>query len=94
MNPHALRHAGGFHLAGEDLDTRALSHYLGHRSLQSTERYTAQSAARCKDFLRDWRAPRCLAAPFPRSDWRPGPAPLLSLFHASERARRRVTPPV
>jgi hypothetical protein len=31
----------------------ALSHYLGHRSLQSTERYTAQSAARFKDFFRD-----------------------------------------
>jgi hypothetical protein len=31
----------------------SLSHYLGHRSLQSTERYTAQSAARFKDFFRD-----------------------------------------
>ena len=53
VNPHALRHACGFYLAGKGLDTRALSHYLGHRSLQSTERYTAQSAARFKDFWRD-----------------------------------------
>jgi integrase len=52
-NPHALRHACGFYLAGKGVDTRALSHYLGHRSLQSTERYTAQSAARFKDFFRD-----------------------------------------
>ena len=53
VNPHALRHACGFYLAGKGVDTRALSHYLGHRSLQSTERYTAQSAARFKDFFRD-----------------------------------------
>ncbi len=53
VNPHALRHACGFYLAGKGVDTRALSHYLGHRSLQSTERYTAQTAARFKDFWRD-----------------------------------------
>jgi integrase len=53
VNPHALRHACGFALAAKGVDTRALSHYLGHRSLQSTERYTAQSAARFKDFWRD-----------------------------------------
>jgi integrase len=53
VNPHALRHACGFALAGKGVDTRALSHYLGHRSLQSSERYTAQSAARFKDFWRD-----------------------------------------
>jgi integrase len=53
VNPHALRHACGFTLAGNGVDTRALSHYLGHRSLQSSERYTAQSAARFKDFWRD-----------------------------------------
>lgn len=53
VNPHALRHACGFKLASDGVDTRGLSHYLGHRSLQSTERYTAQSAARFKDFFRD-----------------------------------------
>jgi integrase len=53
VNPHALRHACGFYLASRGVDTRALSHYLGHRSLQSTERYTAQSSARFKDFWRD-----------------------------------------
>jgi type 1 fimbriae regulatory protein FimB/type 1 fimbriae regulatory protein FimE len=53
VNPHALRHACGFKLAADGVDTRGLSHYLGHRSLQSTERYTAQSAARFKDFFRD-----------------------------------------
>jgi type 1 fimbriae regulatory protein FimB/type 1 fimbriae regulatory protein FimE len=53
VNPHALRHGCGFKLAADGVDTRGLSHYLGHRSLQSTERYTAQSAARFKDFWRD-----------------------------------------
>jgi len=53
VNPHALRHACGFKLAASGVDTRGLSHYLGHRSLQSTELYTAQSAARFKDFFRD-----------------------------------------
>jgi integrase len=53
VNPHALRQACGFKLASKGVDTRALSHYLGHRSLQSTERYTAQSADRFKDFFRD-----------------------------------------
>lgn len=52
-NPHALRHACGFKLAADGVDTRALSHYLGHRSLQSTERYTAQSAHRFRDFFRE-----------------------------------------
>jgi integrase len=53
VNPHALRHACGFKLAADGVDTRGLSHYLGHRSLQSTERYTALSAARFKDFFQD-----------------------------------------
>jgi len=53
VNPHALRHACGFKLAADGVDTRGLSHYLGHRSLQSSERYTAQSAARFRDFFVD-----------------------------------------
>lgn len=53
VNPHALRHACGFTLADKGVDTRALSHYLGHRSLQSSERYTELSAHRFKDFWRD-----------------------------------------
>lgn len=53
VNPHALRHACGFKLAADGVDTRGLSHYLGHRSLQSSERYTSQSAARFKNFFHD-----------------------------------------
>jgi integrase len=53
VNPHALRHACGYYLASRGVDTRALSHYLGHRSLQSSERYTELSAHRFRDFWRD-----------------------------------------
>jgi hypothetical protein len=35
-----LRHACGYKLANDGHDTRSLAHYLGHRNLQSTARYT------------------------------------------------------
>jgi type 1 fimbriae regulatory protein FimB/type 1 fimbriae regulatory protein FimE len=35
-----LRHACGFKLANDGRDTRALQHYLGHRNIQHTVRYT------------------------------------------------------
>jgi len=46
VHPHMLRHATGFKLANEGRDTRALQHYLGHRNIQHTVRYTELSAAR------------------------------------------------
>ena len=41
VHPHMLRHACGFKLANDGHDTRSVAHYLGHRNLQSTARYTA-----------------------------------------------------
>jgi type 1 fimbriae regulatory protein FimB/type 1 fimbriae regulatory protein FimE len=38
--PHMLRHACGFKLANDGQDTRALQHYLGHKNIQHTVRYT------------------------------------------------------
>ena len=38
---------------GRQLFVRGLFHNLGHRSLQSTQRFTEQSAARFKDFFED-----------------------------------------
>jgi type 1 fimbriae regulatory protein FimE len=52
-NAHALRHATGYKLAADGIDTRAIAGYLGHASLASTMRYTALSPARFKDFWRD-----------------------------------------
>src|SRR5262249_10826038 len=39
-HPHMLRHACGFKLANDGVDTRALQHYLGHRNIMHTVRYT------------------------------------------------------
>lgn len=50
VHPHMLRHACGFKLANEGRDTRAIQHYLGHRNIQHTVRYTALAADRFKDF--------------------------------------------
>jgi type 1 fimbriae regulatory protein FimB/type 1 fimbriae regulatory protein FimE len=46
IHPHMLRHAAGYKLANDGRDTRALQHYLGHRNIQHTVRYTEMSAAR------------------------------------------------
>jgi type 1 fimbriae regulatory protein FimE len=40
VHPHMLRHSTGYKLANDGQDTRSLAHYLGHRNLQSTARYT------------------------------------------------------
>ena len=51
--PHMLRHACGFKLANDGHDTRALQHYLGHKNIQHTVRYTEMAPHRFKDFWRD-----------------------------------------
>src|SRR5215468_9978014 len=53
VHPHMLRHATGFKLANDGHDTRSLAHYLGHRNLQSTARYTALAPDRFKGFWKD-----------------------------------------
>ena len=40
VHAHMLRHACGYALANRGTDTRTLQAYLGHRSIQSTVRYT------------------------------------------------------
>jgi type 1 fimbriae regulatory protein FimE len=53
IHPHMLRHSVGYLLANAGHDTRSIAHYLGHRNLQSTARYTALSPDRFKDFFKD-----------------------------------------
>lgn len=53
VHPHMLRHACGFKLANEGQDTRALQHYLGHKNIQHTVRYTELSPDRFKSFWHD-----------------------------------------
>jgi type 1 fimbriae regulatory protein FimE len=53
VHPHMLRHAAGYKLANDGRDTRAIQHYLGHRNIQHTARYTELAPGRFKDFWRD-----------------------------------------
>lgn len=45
-HPHMLRHACGFAMADNGIDTRLIQDYLGHRNIRHTVRYTASNAAR------------------------------------------------
>jgi site-specific recombinase XerD len=47
-----LRHACGYALANKGTDTRTLQAYLGHRSIQSTVRYTELAPGRFKNIWR------------------------------------------
>jgi site-specific recombinase XerD len=40
IHPHMLRHACGYKLANDGVDTRTIQAYLGHKSIQHTVRYT------------------------------------------------------
>src|SRR5262249_54208225 len=53
IHPHMLRHSTGYKLANDGQDTRSLAHYLGHRNLQSTARYTALAPDRFTRFWKD-----------------------------------------
>lgn len=53
IHPHQLRHGCGYALANAGQDTRALQHWLGHRNIMHTVRYTELSPERFKEF---WRA--------------------------------------
>jgi integrase len=52
IHPHMLRHATGYVLADKGTDTRTLQAYLGHRSIQSTVRYTELAPGRFKNLWR------------------------------------------
>jgi integrase len=52
LHPHMIRHSTGFVLANKGTDTRTLQAYLGHRSIQSTVRYTELAPGRFKNLWR------------------------------------------
>ncbi|MBU9839263.1 tyrosine-type recombinase/integrase [Rahnella aceris] len=60
VHPHMLRHACGFELAEQGLDTRLIQDYLGHRNIRHTVHYTASNAAR---FTSAWRVAHTLTLP-------------------------------
>jgi integrase len=53
VHPHQLRHALGYMLANDGHDTRAIQHYLGHKNIRHTVRYTELAPDRFKSFFRD-----------------------------------------
>jgi type 1 fimbriae regulatory protein FimB/type 1 fimbriae regulatory protein FimE len=53
VHPHMLRHAAGYKLANDGQDTRAIQHYLGHKAIQHTVRYTELSPNRFNSFWKD-----------------------------------------
>ena len=48
-----LRHGTGYKLANDGQDTRSIQHYLGHRNIQSTVRYTELAHGRFDSFWDD-----------------------------------------
>ena len=53
IHPHMLRHACGYTLANDGVDTRTIQGYLGHRSIQHTVRYTELAPTRFRHLFRD-----------------------------------------
>ena len=53
VHPHMLRHACGYKLANDGVDTRSLQAYLGHKNIQHTVRYSELAPTRFKHFWRD-----------------------------------------
>ena len=53
VHPHMLRHACGFKLANDGHDTRSLQHYLGHKNIVHTVRYTEMAPDRFRGFWKD-----------------------------------------
>ncbi len=53
VHPRMLRHARGFKLANDGHDTRAIQHYLGHKNIQHTVRYTELAPDRFNGFWKD-----------------------------------------
>ena len=53
IHPHMLRHACGYKLANDGVDTRTIQAYLGHKSIQHTVRYTELAPTRFKSLFRD-----------------------------------------
>ncbi|QLR06113.1 tyrosine-type recombinase/integrase [Providencia rettgeri] len=52
VHPHMLRHACGYALANQGLDTRLIQDYLGHKNIFHTVHYTASNSAR---FNKVWK---------------------------------------
>ena len=52
FHPHLLRHACGFKLVNQGMDTLSLAAFLGHANVQNTARYAKMSATRFEGLWR------------------------------------------
>ena len=64
LPPHMLRRATGYKLANQGVDTRSLQHYLGHKNIQHTTRYTELAADPLQGFLARQKQVRIVANRF------------------------------
>jgi integrase len=53
VHAHMLRHACGFKMANDGVDTRTIQAYLGHKDIRHTVRYTELSPIKFKGLWRD-----------------------------------------
>jgi len=53
IHPHMLRYSTGFKLANDSHNTRAIQHYLGHKNIQRTVRYTELAPHRFNGYFGD-----------------------------------------
>jgi site-specific recombinase XerD len=51
VHPHTLRHACGYYLINSGIDVRRAQSFLGHKSIQTTTRYTQLAANGFTDFF-------------------------------------------
>ena len=54
IHAHMIRHAAGFLMANNGVDTRTIQSYLGHKSITSTAIYTELAAGRFKSLKGLW----------------------------------------
>ncbi len=53
VHPHMFRHACGFYLANNGVDTRAIQAYMGHVDIKKTVIYTEMAPNRFNDFWKE-----------------------------------------
>ncbi len=53
IHPHMLRHSAGYKLVNDREDTRSVQHYMGHKNIQHTVRYTELATGRFDSFWED-----------------------------------------
>ena len=86
-----LRHACGFKLANDGVDTRTIQAYLGHKSIQHTVRYTELSPTRFKNLFRDSATQKSRAKGGPFFNNKGDPTPMTPIEGGGKEAVRQTS---